>query len=184
MQRKDFIKKCTSCGALALMGLGLPYMQPDPSTIGTGITTNFPEANDRQILHLLSFIDAKTDEPVKNAIFGRLGFECFHCTNAEKWIRSMDLNDLLEFVNNGKSSRWEKLEYCSDTSRIDIIGRKVPCDCQYAQFKDPPKSLCTYCCKGFLKEFFGNLLKKNVDVTIGETVLRGGERCCAIITIG
>jgi hypothetical protein len=37
-------------------------------------------------------------------------------------------------------------------------------------------------CKSFLQEFFGTLLNKKVKAVIDETVILGGERCCATIS--
>ena len=183
MKRKDFIKKCAACGFLSSMAYSLPGKQLGKQDFITN--TNDPEyvINREQIVKIISFVDKEMDESVKQQFFTKLGQECFHCTNAEKWIKSMNLNGLLEFVNNGKSSRWERIEYNPVKQVLNIIGRKAPCACAYSQCKPSPKSLCNYCCKGFMKEFFGTLFEKKVDVTIDESVILGGERCSSTITI-
>lgn len=183
MKRNDFINKCAACGFLSFMAYPLPGKQlGKPDVI---INTNNPEhdINREQMVRVISFVDKDMDESVKQQFFTKLGQECFHCTNAEKWIKSMNLNGLLEFINNGKSSRWERIEYNADKSILKVIGRQAPCNCAFAQVNQPPKSLCNYCCKGFMKEFFGTLFEKKVYVTIDESVILGGERCSSTITI-
>jgi len=183
MKRNDFIKKCTACGVMSFVAFSLPGKQSDPKEVNNDKSKPALNINPEQIIKIIRFVDKDMDESVKQHFFTRLGQECFHCTNAEKWLKSMDLNSLLDFVNSGKSSRWERLEYDTDKSILKIIGRKAPCSCAFAQVDQPPESLCTYCCKGFLKEFFGTLFKKKVDVAIDESVILGGERCSATIII-
>ncbi|MGA7721494.1 MAG: hypothetical protein WCA84_09990 [Ignavibacteriaceae bacterium] len=80
------------------------------------------------------------------------------------------------------SVRWEKIEYNAEQSVLKITGRKVECNCTFAREQQKPKSLCNYCCKSFLQEFFGTLLNNKVKTVIDETVILGGERCCATIS--
>ncbi len=183
MKRKEFIRKCSACGVLSFLSLSLPDKQLNAQVSKTNINKSVRDENREQITKLLSFVDGDMDESIKQKVFGKLGYECFHCTNAEKWIKSMNLDSLLEFVNNGKSSRWENIQSDSEKSVIKVIGRKVPCDCAYAQGQQPPKSLCNYCCKSFMQEFFGTLFEKKVKVTIDETIILGGERCSETIKI-
>ncbi|MFC2138645.1 hypothetical protein ACFLTE_10750 [Bacteroidota bacterium] len=183
MNRSDFIKKCTTCGFLSFIIhplFGRKFNKRD-----TIIETNdyACDINCEQVVNIIRYTDKVMEEPVKEQFFTRLGQECFRCTYATKWVDSIDLNGLLEFVNSGKSSRWERLEYNADKSNLKVIGRIAPCDCAFAQIDQPPKSLCNHCCKGFQKEFFRTLLKKKVDVEIDESVILGGVRCSATIII-
>jgi len=184
MKRNEFIRKCSACGVLSFLSLTLPDKQPGARAIKTNNNQSVRDANREQITKLLSFIDSDMAEPIKQKVFGRLGYECFHCTNAEKWIKSMNPDGLLEFVNNGKSSRWERIDSNLEKSVLKITGRKAPCDCAYSHGQRPPKSLCRYCCKGFLQECFVTLFNKKVNVTIDESTLLGAERCSATIVIG
>ena len=183
MERKEFIQKCSACSVLSLLSLSLPDKQLHAQVSKTNNNKSVRDANREQITKFLSFVDGDMDESIKQKVFGKLGYECFYCTNAVKWIKSMTLTGLIEFVNNGNSSRWEKIQYDSEKSALKVIGRKVPCDCAYAQGQQPPKSLCNYCCKSFMQEFFGTLFKKKVKVIIDETIILGGERCSETIKI-
>jgi len=183
MKRNDFIKKCTTCGMMSFMAFSLPGKYFVTQEVDNDNNNPAFNINQEQILRVISYMDSNMDESVKQQFFTKLGQECFHCTNAEKWLKNMTLNDLLEFVNNGKSSRWERLEYYPDKSILNVIGREAPCDCAFAQVDQPPRSLCNYCCNGFLKEFFGTLFEKKIEVAIDESVILGGERCSATIII-
>jgi hypothetical protein len=182
MKRKEFIKKSTSCGVISLLSLTLPDKQLNAQASNTN-NKSVKDANREQITNLLSYVDGSMDEPKKQKVFNKLGYECFHCTNAEKWVKSMNLTSLIEFVNDGKSSRWERIDYDSEKLVLKVTGRKVPCDCAYAQGQHPPKSLCNYCCKSFMQEFFGTLFERKVKVTIDGSIILGGERCSVTINI-
>jgi len=183
MKRDEFVKKCTAIGALSFLALTLPEKQLVAQAVKANSNNPVNNANREQITNLLKFIDGNMDNSVKQKVFGKLGYECFHCTNAEKWIKSMELNSLLEFVNNGKSSRWERIEYSQEKQVLKIIGLKTPCDCAYSQCQLPPKSLCNYCCKSFMQELFGTLLEKKVKVSIDESIILGGERCSVTVFV-
>ena len=182
MKRDEFIKKCTACGAFSLIALTIPenLLIANPLYANEKLST---EINRDQILKFISYLDCEMDESVRQKIFCKLGYECFYCTNADNWIKNMNLSSLIETINNGKSSRWEKIEYNPEQSVLKITGRKAPCSCTFAQEQQKPKSLCNYCRKSFFQEFFGTLLNKNVKAVIDETVILGGERCCATIFI-
>jgi hypothetical protein len=183
MERKEFIQKCSACGVLSFLSLTLPDKQLNAQLSKTNKKT-LRNANREQITNLLCFVEGDMDEPIKQKVFRKLGYECFHCTNAEKWIKSMNLTSLIKFVNNGKSSRWERIVYNPEKSVLKIIGRKAPCDCPYAQIEQPPKSLCNYCCKSFMQECFGTLFGKKVKVAIDESIILGAERCSETINFG
>jgi hypothetical protein len=183
MKREEFVKKSTTCGLLSLLYLALPEKQLGSQAIKTNNKNMVNNANREQITKLLGFIDSELDEPIKQKVFGKLGYECFYCMKAVTWIKSMNLTSLIETVNNGNSSRWERIEYIPEKGVLKVIGRKAPCTCAYSQEQKPPKSLCNYCCKSFMREFFGTLFEKKITVIIDESVILGGERCSATIEI-
>jgi len=183
MERKEFIKKSTACGVLSLLYLALPEKQLNAQTIGTGAKDTATPANREQITKLLGFVESELDEPVKREIFSKLGYECFYCTNAAPWIKSMTLASLIETVNKGGSSHWERMEYNTEKGVLKVIGRKSPCTCAYAQGPNPPKSFCNSCSVSFMNELFGSLLGKKVRTTVDESVILGGERCSATIEL-
>ncbi len=145
----------------------------------------FQEMNREQVRNLLKHVDSKMDESVKKDVFTRLGHECFYSRHLDQWIDQFkdDVQNLLHYVNVEKKSKyWESLALSPDKKRIVLTGKEAEgCACAFADCENPPLSLCRYCCKNFQQEMFGSLLKKNVKVTITESLLLGDKRCSTII---
>ena len=144
--------------------------------------THLPiEMNQEQVKNILKFIDASQPEAVKERIFSQLGQECFTCRKVDQWIERFDgdLQALMDWVNIEKASTyWERLECSQDHNAIILTGKKVEgCACAFADYPQPPQSLCHYCCKRFQEEIFGTLLGQQVVVEVTEAFLLGGERC-------
>jgi len=71
----------------------------------------------------------------------------------------------------------EKAWYDEGEKLITIIGKKrEQCVCSMARTSRSP-DWCNLCCAGHQKAIFEELLGQTVEVTIGETRLKGGERC-------
>jgi hypothetical protein len=143
------------------------------------------EINQDQVKDLIQFIDASQSEAVKNSLFSRLGYGCFHIRKTDTWIEKYrgDVQSFLDWVNiQHASTFWEALEYTEDRKTLILTGRKVQgCACAFADCAQPPLSLCRYCCKNFQQEFFSTLLGQKVEVEITEAYLLGGERCSTAI---
>jgi hypothetical protein len=143
--------------------------------------------NQDQINNLLNYIDYSQKESVKDALFTRLGYECFYSRDRTKWIDQYKGN-LQEFIDSinilHKSKYWERLILSADGKQIILTGKEVNgCACSYSAGKNPPLSLCNYCCKSFQKELFQYLLEKPVEIAITESILFGNTRCSTIINI-
>jgi hypothetical protein len=139
------------------------------------------EMNQEQVQNVLKYIDATQSEAVKDSIFRQLGRECFFTHKMDRWLEQYhgDVQAFLDYVNVQQASKyWEKLEFTPDRATLILTGRKVQgCACAFAGCPQPPLSLCHSCCKGFQQEFFRSLLGQNVEITITEAYLLGGERC-------
>jgi predicted ArsR family transcriptional regulator len=186
MNRQEFINLGCSCGILS-------YFFPH---IASGQNENLKplakkhipqEMNHEQVKNILKFIDASCSESIKESIFGQLGNECFYSRNLDKWIETYtdDVQGFLDRVNiENKSTYWERLEFNADRTVLELTGKKVVgCACAFADCSQPPKSLCTYCCKNFQQELFGTLLGRQVRVEITEAFLLGDNRCNTLIYI-
>ncbi len=176
MERKKFFSGCGNSI------LSLLTVLPD------GNKKNIPqEMNHDQVKKIIKFIDTSQSEPVKEKIFGQLGFECFYSRKLDEWIGNYvgNVQAFLDMVNVEKKSKyWEKLEFDKKRTILALIGKKVEgCACAFADIPKPPKSLCNYCCKSFQEELFGKLLGQKVKVKITESYLLGGERCNTLINI-
>ncbi|MBN1979234.1 MAG: hypothetical protein JW918_17700 [Anaerolineae bacterium] len=143
--------------------------------------------NHEQVRNLLKFVDSSQSEAVKESVFGRLGYECFHARNLDKWIGQYagDVQAFLDYVNVDRKSRyWERLEFNADRTALVLTGKKVlGCACAFADCAEPTRSLCDYCCKSFQQELFGMLLGQKVEVEITEAYLYGDEHCSTVIRL-
>ena len=190
MNRKKFcvttcglgIGSCFGFGLFTSDNLSVLEKQVQETTKGTPVVP----FDQRQIKNLLCFVDSSMDESSKKQIFERLGLE--HLTNETYKNKVIgfrkDLKGFFDRVNTNKDTYWEKLEYDPKLSEIKLTGKVVDkCACPYAQCENPPKSLCTYCCKNFQKQFFETLLEKPVEVRIDDSFLLGGKRCSTTIFV-
>ncbi len=193
MERRNFIRGCFDCGLATMIGSFLLQSEPAYSQEKKPDGQKKPEKNELvhqvhqgQIMKVLKFIEKNIDKSTSKKIFSNLGYECFYSRNLDKWIKSYkpDIDRFFDWVNDGNSRYWEKLEYDKKNSRIKVTARKFPtCVCAYAQCPDPPKSLCNYCCKGLQVALFEALLDKKVEVKIDSSILLNSKRCCTTINI-
>ena len=163
MKRKEFINKCSTCGAVSLLGLfSTDSVSAGEKSIKQDDTDGEP-MNKNQVREVLKFIDSSVNESDKEKIFNKLGTECLYTRNYDEWVIGFrdNLDEYFNRVARGESKYWEKLEYDKEKSVITLVGRKFQnCVCEYGQCKEPPESLCNYCCKRFQEELFGLLLEK------------------------
>ena len=140
-----------------------------------------------QVRNVLTFIGETQDEPVKQAVFGQLGRECFQASHIPDWIAGFegDVDALIDWVNVQQASQhWEKLVFNADRTVLTLTGREVRgCVCAFADCARPPQALCHICCKVFQQEMFGALVGQEVEVTITEGFLLGDARCSTSIRI-
>jgi hypothetical protein len=94
-----------------------------------------------------------------------------------------DIQAFLDRVNvEHASPYWEKLAFNDDRSILFLTGKRVQgCVCAFGECEQPPKALCTYCCKTFQEHMFRTLFDRDVEVEITESFLYGGERCSTAI---
>lgn len=186
MNRKEFLNKCGSCGALSLLALFHPIKTEANSKILRKDDESSEPMNKTQIQEVLKFIHSSVKSSEKEKIFNKLGTECLYSRDYDKWIigQRENLDEFFNRVQRGESTYWEKLEYDKEKSVITLVGRKfTSCVCEYGKCDDPPESLCNYCCKRFQEELFGLLLNKKVKVRIDESIILGGERCSTTIFV-
>jgi hypothetical protein len=186
MNRQQFINLGCSCGVLSFFVPRKASGQNE--NLEPPAKKHVPqEMNREQVINILKFIDASQSESIKESIFSHLGYECFYSRNLDKWIKpyTENVQAFLDRVNiEHKSTYWERLEFNADGTVLELTGKKVEgCACAFADCSEPPKSLCTYCCKNFQQEMFGTLLGKRVRVEITKAFLLGDDRCNTVIFI-
>jgi hypothetical protein len=181
INRRNFVGIGCACGLSMLASLvGGDEQAACAEEIKSNSDDLIAKVNPDQVMNLLKYIDDTGDESLKTAVFNRLGYECFYANKLDQWINQYrdNLEGFLAYTNEGHSRYWEKLEYDKPSGTLKVTSRKTPhCVCAYAQCPNPPKSLCTRCCKSFQTELFKMLFGKNVSVEITESILLGGEKC-------
>ena len=189
MDRKNFFKSACGLGLCSCAGFGVFANNTVNAAIFQDKTDDKQptvKADAEQIQKVLQYVESSMDPSVKDSIFERLGHEHTTKESFKKWISAYksDINSFFIMVNSNKDTYWEKMEYDKDKSAIVITGKPVDrCVCAYAQLPDPPKSLCTHCCKNFQKSMFEMLLDKPVRVQIDEAFLLGDKRCSTTIFV-
>lgn len=137
-------------------------------------------------MNVLKHIDGSGDESLRSAVFNRLGYECFYARKLDQWAlqNRANIDGFVAGINDGHSRYWEKLEYDKAAATLKVTSRKFShCVCACAQCPQPPKSLCTHCCRAFQTELFKTLLGQEVTVEITDAILLGGERCRTTIRV-
>lgn len=191
MNRKEFFKKACGMGICSCMGLSFlskcSVTEPDTEKITDDEPTTVVQADARQIQNLLIYVDSSIDDPARKSIFERLGAEHLTDPGFISFINKnkKNIKGYFDYINSGKDTYWEKIEYDSEPSTIKITGKPVEkCACAYAQYKNPPLSLCRTCCNNFQKVMFEMLLGKTVTkVQTDEAYLLGGSRCSTTLFI-
>ena len=184
MKRKKFIESSCACGLLSLLpetGFSQQNGQQEQSEKKSALV----DMSQDQVQEVMKFIDASIDEPVREKIFNKLGYECFYSRKLDNWIGKYtgNVQSFLDWVNVEKKSKyWKSLEFNEDHTLLKLTGNKVEgCACAFADCPNPPKSLCYYCCKNFQQQLFGMLLGQKVNVEITKAFLLGDESCDTLI---
>lgn len=184
MERKTFIRNSCACGLASFLPMtGFSRQIGDQDQ--TPKKSSAIDMSEKQVQEILKFIDTSFDDPVREKVFNRLGYECFHSRQMDKWIGKYTSNvqAFLDMVNvEKKSVYWESLEFNEDRSVMKLTGKKVEgCACAFADCPNPPRSLCHFCCKNFQQELFGMLLAQKVNVEITKAYLLGDDSCDTLI---
>lgn len=191
MDRKDFLKSACGLGIGSCFGFGLFVNEKLSAAVNLnhepGKNTPLVPVDPGQIQNVLCYIDSSMDETVKKSVFERLGAEHLSNPGFVNWINENKnkIQDYFDRINSNKDSYWEKIEYDPESSAIKITGKTVDrCACPYARPENPPLSFCKYCCIGFQKCMFEQLLGKPVKkVQLDESYLLGNNRCSTTIFI-
>ncbi len=179
MNRRTFVTRGCACGTLILAGIprGLAASAgSQPPAPASTLPVNPP-----QVMAALTDVDASGDAALIDAVFSRWGYQCFHNRGELKAFAERQRSDFagyVAYVNGGRSSAWEQLDYDPAAGVIRVTGRRSgPCACAYAQCAHPARALGTHCCTAFQAELFRTMTGRRATVQIDESVLLGGERC-------
>jgi hypothetical protein len=182
--RRSFLEAGCACGLALLAAPAAGQNAPSAGAPKPGAPVN--PVSPAQVMDFLKSIDQSGDEALRATVFERWGSQCFYSRKLDQWAlrQRADFDRFLAWVNEGNSRFWERLEYDKAAGRLKLTGRKTSrCACAWAQCPEPPKALCTHCCRAFQIAVFGTMLNRKVDVEVTEALLLGGERCSTMIRV-
>jgi predicted hydrocarbon binding protein len=135
----------------------------------------------KRFAKLLKITDSYLDDEVKKIVLESLGREC--AKESKSYFENF-INNPEGFLTELKKSWIDSAEYNKETQTIKVIGKKTDsCFCPFVDKSITPKEFCT-CSLGHNKEVYETILGKTVEVTLDESILRGGERCSFSINFG
>jgi hypothetical protein len=134
----------------------------------------------KRFSHLINYMNTNLNEETREKLIEELGRACA-LENKESY--SGFIGNIEGFLRDKESKWMEKAEYNKETNAIRLIGKKYDaCFCPFAGKSNISSEFCN-CTKGNIKESYGAVLGKPVEVTIDSTILRGSDRCCFTLKV-
>jgi hypothetical protein len=172
MDRKQFLKNCActlcSCAATSVIA---------PSTL-LAEEKKAPEdwrlafVKDRYA-KLISILVDQMDERTLSGVLRQLGA---HCASKYSLIQQHK-GDIAGFIREFKKQANEEITYDPEKGIITVVGpERGDCYCPLIDRHMAPKIICS-CSLGWQQYVYETLLGKKVEVTLKESVVRGGKRC-------
>jgi len=182
-KRRNFLKKSGLCAAtFVLYGSAKAINVQDPEEIKRlKGTIDYFAGRNAAMFDILN--ETISPEELK-VVYEKFGDNCANtCGSVAK--TEVYKGNLEKYMEDLPSlDKWqEKAWFDKEKQLVTIIGTKRnACVCSMAKASKDPK-WCHLCCAGHQKAIFENLLDKKVEVTMGETLLLGGERCNHFVKI-
>ncbi len=183
LKRRKFLKGSGLCAAsLALFTTSEVIASDDTDEVKRlKYMMNFFVEKHAVMYEILS--EALTPEKLKE-VYQKFGGQCANHYGSVKKAEAYQ-GDLEKYLKELPTfDKWqEKAWFEEDKNLITIIGTKrEECVCSMAKTSKNP-NWCHLCCAGHQKAIFEKLLGREVEVTMGETLLLGGTRCNHFIKI-
>lgn len=182
-ERRSFLKKSGLCAAsFVLCGNSEAMAIQDPEELKRlKSAVDYFAGRNAVMFDILS--ETLSAEELKE-VYGKFGGNCATTYGSVKKTEGYKGNLEKYLEDLPKLDHWqEKAWFDEEKQLITIIGTKrEECVCSMARTSKNP-NWCHLCCAGHQKAIFENLLDKNVEVTMGETLLLGGERCNHFVQI-
>lgn len=183
MKRRKFRKGSGLCAAtLAIFSSREAFASDDTEEVKRlKYLKNFFVEKHAVMYEILS--EALTPEKLKE-VYQQFGGQCADHWGSVKKAEDYK-GDLEKYLQELPTfDKWqEKAWFDEEKNLITIIGTKrEACVCPMAN-TSKNQDWCHLCCAGHQKAIFEKLLGKEVEVTMGETLLLGGTRCNHFIKI-
>lgn len=183
IKRRNFLKKSGLCAtSLALFSSYGAIAQEDTDEVKR-LKSRYNFFVERHAVMFEILSETLTPEKLKQ-VYQKFGSNCANSYGSVKKAESYKGNLKKYLQELPTLDKWqEKAWFDEDKNLITIIGTKrEECVCPMAKASNNP-DWCHLCCAGHQKAIFEKLLGNEVEVTMGETLLLGGERCNHFIKI-
>jgi len=179
MNRRNFVRDCTlgACACTAASALapiatlaadGAP--KPDDWRIG------FVKSRYAKLIELLS---RRLDETELAATLQALGRRCAEGLPQLKTHKG----DVDGFIADFGAKYGEHITYDRERGIVTVVGpERTACFCPLVDTQNCPKIVCE-CSLGWQRQVYETLLGRPVEVTLKESVVRGGKRCVFEVSI-
>ena len=181
MTRSDFMKCCTagmcSCGAVAFLPQQAAQAEPaNPELESLKWRLDFVQ---KRFARLVEILDENVDEPVRKKIWENLGRD-----HAREYRGLTDKykGNLEGFLDDIRGQWVEKADYDAAKGTIRIVDKSPTCTCPLVRNHLTPRSFCD-CTLGWQKEAYSAVTGRPVEVSLEESILRGGQKCVFRIQI-
>ncbi len=132
----------------------------------------------RQFAKLWELLEPHLDEKERLAIIEQLGR---NCASSLGWDKEYKGNPEGFFEHMGRL-QGETFEYDKANGIITVTTPERDCVCGLVNSKFTPAYFC-HCSVGWQKHMYENILGKEVDVEVKESVLKGAKRCAFEIRV-
>jgi len=173
MNRRNFLRDCTlgACACTAASAL---------APIATIAAESAPPADDWRIrfvqsryVKLIGVLSQRLGEAELAATLQALGR---HCAEGLPQLKKHKGN-VDGFIADFGAQYNETITYDRDHGIVTVVGpERTACFCPLVDTHNCPKIVCD-CSLGWQKQVYETLLGRPVEVTLKESVVRGGKRC-------
>jgi hypothetical protein len=173
MDRIQFLKNCacTLCSCAAA-GVIAPTSLSAEEKKSPEEDWRFSFIKDRYA-KLMSILAEQMDEKTLSGILRQLGA---HCASRFPLIQQHK-GDIAGFIREFKKQANEEITYDPEKGIVTVVGpERGDCYCPLIDRHTTPKVICN-CSLGWQQHTYETLLGKKVEVSLKESVVRGGKRC-------
>jgi len=172
MKRRQFLSRCAgglctcaaACSVAPALSVAAETKTPEDWR---------PAFVKRRYTKLLEILGSQLDERKLDEVLRQLGRNCA----TEFRLTRQHVGDVDGFIREFKQKTKEDVTFDRETGVITVIGaERSDCYCPLIERGKTSSQACN-CSLGWQQYTYETLLAKKVEVTLKESVLRGGKRC-------
>lgn len=171
MNRRAFLKNC-ACGVCTCSTAGLLSPAAAAADTKTSDDWRLPFVQAR-FAKLLELLPARLDEAAIAELLRDLGRFCGSSSRMVQEHRGR----IDDFIRVFGEKYAETITFDRENGIITVVGpERDSCFCPLVDHRICPQSVCS-CSLGWQQQVYETLLGRKVEVTLRESVVRGGRRC-------